>query len=221
MFSMPKSNDQGISQDNLILRLDLLWARYKTLNQPKDYGVLRAECTAMLHHFAKWDNSQAPEARPITVATLSPLRENTNISVGCWPGRVDTYSDIYIASVWNIARVAQLLLIVLIERISADLNDTYTSPDHMRVAKTTIEAIIASVPYHLTDSLYSFLDGPRNGITEPGRTLGGLLLMYPLYIVSRVRLIPEPVADYFQKCLFWIASNMGIGQAELLAKVRK
>jgi hypothetical protein len=153
------------------------------------------------------------------VANLDPLRESTNISVGCWPGRVDTYSDIYIASVWNIARAAQLLLIVLMERISADLNNNNTSPNNMRVAKTTIEAMIASVPYHLTDNLYSFLDGPKMDITEPGRTLGGLLLMYPLYIASRVPLIPEPTADYLQRCLFWIASNMGIGQADWLAKV--
>jgi hypothetical protein len=216
---MPKSNSQEISLDNLLLQLGQLWERYKIPNNPNDYTALKTDCTAMLHDFTTWTNSQASEAQPIAVTNLGISNENANISVGCWPGRVDTYSDIYIASIWNIARSAQLLLIVLILRISADLNDTDNSQYYIRAAMTSIDTIISSIPYHLTDNLYTFLDGSKTDITEPGRTLGGLLLMYPVYIASRVPLIPGPVADYLKRCLFWIASDMGIGQAERLVKV--
>jgi hypothetical protein len=216
---MPKSDDQAVTLDNLLLHLDLLWARYKILHQMEDYHALRVDCTALQDRFTKWANGQAPEARPTTVANLGYGKQHPNVSVGCWPGRIDTYSDLYIASVWNIARVARLLLIVLIAKLSDDLNDTSTHLDPMRDADTIIGDIIASVPYHLTENLYEFLEGPQTEIEEPGRTLGGLLLMHPLYVVTRVPFISEPIKAYSLRCLLWIASSMGIGHAEWLAKV--
>lgn len=216
---MPKSNGPEINLDNLLLKLGQLWERYKALNEPHDYIALKTDCTAMLHDFTTWTNSQAPEAQPIAVTTLVATSENAKPCIGCWPGRVDTYSDIYIASIWNIARSAHLLLIVLILRISADLNETDGIQEYLHTAMMSIDAMVSSIPYHLTDNLYTFLDGSKKDIAEPGRALGGLLPMYPVYIASRVPLIPAPMADYLRSCLGWIASDMGIGQAERLAKV--
>ena len=218
---MPKSKAHCWTVDSLLLQLEGLWARYKALKRLEDYHVLRADCAALQRHFGIWADGQAPEARPIAVASLGRHNKTSSASVGCWPSRVDTYSDLYIAGVWNIARVARLLLFALTLRISDGLGETGA---HMRMMCSTnaiVEDILASVPYHLAENLYEFLDSPTDGITEPGKTLGGLLIMYPLYLTSTVPFVGEPIKSYLRDSLSWIGSNMGIGHAERLAKVNE
>ncbi|KAI1385234.1 uncharacterized protein F4822DRAFT_432083 [Hypoxylon trugodes] len=72
-----------------------------------------------------------------------------------FPGRVDVYRDFYIASVWNTARTARLVLASLVVRCAAWVCspvDYRTTPEYATAARTcvdTITDIIASVPYHL------------------------------------------------------------------------
>jgi len=82
--------------------------------------------------------------------------------------------------------------------------------------------IIASIPYHLTDELQNFLDeGGKGGKSlEPGRPVGGLLLMHPIYVASTLLIAPQEMREYLKDCLSWIGINMGIGQASVFAKVR-
>jgi hypothetical protein len=71
--------------------------------------------------------------------------------------------------------------------------------------------MLASVLYHLVENLQVCLRELKTSkeINNPGRLLGGLLLMYPLYVTSRMRFLDRGMREY-----------MGIGQATVLAKVR-
>lgn len=217
---MPQASGQAVSLDNLLLHLDMLWERHKAPYRTKDPRILKADCEALNQRFKKWESSQASEARPAPVSTVSSEKKASLISVGCWPGKVDTYSDFYMAGIWNIARASRLLLLVLMMQLSDDLGDTDGSADLAQKADSIVDEIISSVPYHPTDNLYDFLNWPQTEITEPGRILGGLLMMHQLYVASEVPTLSESTRDYLKRCLAWISSDMGIGYAGKLAQVQ-
>ncbi len=55
---------------------------------------------------------------------------------------------------------------------------------------------------------------------NPGRSVGGLLLMHTIYVASNLSIVPQQIRLYLKDCLEWIGMYMGIGQASLFAKVR-
>jgi hypothetical protein len=72
-----------------------------------------------------------------------------------FPGRVDVYTDFWVASVWNQARTTRLVLMSIAVRCAAWVCspvDYRTTPEYAtaaRVCVDTIADILASVPYHL------------------------------------------------------------------------
>lgn len=183
---------------------------------------LKRESISLNQRFSDWQDSRSKEFRPTSVAHMyNHWQGVSEISAGFWPGRVDTYFDLYVAGVWNIFRAARLLLISLIIKLSAILGDTDDLSWHIHRARSIAQDIASSIPYHLTDDLYAFLNefGTSMEIRDPGRFLGGLLLIHPLYVASHTPILSEEIRKYMHRCLEWIGSNMGLGQASLLAKV--
>ena len=177
----------------------------------QDFTALKDACIALDQRFAHWQDSRVTEFKP-TAAGHVIRRQET--AVRHWPGKVDTYFDLYVAGVWNIFRAARLLLIALIIKVSDSCDEYY-----IHTAKNMAKDILASIPYHLTDNLQVFLNEGRE-ITKRGRSLGGLLLMHPLYIASEMPFLPEEIRANIRRCLLWIGENMGVGQAVMLARVR-
>ncbi|CCC09468.1 unnamed protein product [Sordaria macrospora k-hell] len=72
-----------------------------------------------------------------------------------FPGRVDVYSDVWIASMWNMGRVTRLILASITVRCAAwacSPVDYRTTPEYAhsaRVCAEVISDVLASVPYHL------------------------------------------------------------------------
>lgn len=189
----------------------------------KDFTAIRNESIALDRRFAIWQESRVAEFKPTIVGYINEAQHDCQIAVGYWPGEVDTYFDLYVAAVWNIFRAARLLLLDLIIKLSdSDLLGDFDSRMYcITTANGMAKDIAASVPYHLADNLQAFLNQlSTNEIGEPGRLLGGLLLMYPLHVASKIPFLPVEMREYMRRCLTWIGSNMGLGQATLLAKVR-
>ncbi|KFY75157.1 hypothetical protein V499_04856 [Pseudogymnoascus sp. VKM F-103] len=185
-----------------------------------DLTILKADAMSLYNQFAHWQATQPDILKPHLLGHIPALCHGSAAQAGAWPGRVETYFDHYIAGVWNTSRAARLLLLDLILALSDALND---GEDHVRErteAARLIDDIAASIPYHLTDDLRSFVDGGADRELKPGRAVGGLLLMHPLFVASRVGTVGEEMREYLQECLMWIARNMGIGQAARFAKVR-
>jgi hypothetical protein len=223
VFSVPALSDHGESLDNLLLSLESLWAKSEVSFESKDLTTLKNESIDLDRRFANWQESRVTEFKPSLAGHAIRSPSESQVAVGYWPGRVDTYFDLYVAGVWNIFRAARLLLVASIIKLSDSFEDNDSLANHINTANGVVKDLIASISYHLTDNLQIFLSELATGteITKPGRSLGGLLLMHPLYVASEMSFLTEEIREYLRRCLTWIGSNMGLGQAGLLARVRE
>jgi hypothetical protein len=84
--------------------------------------------------------------------------------------------------------------------------------------------MVASIPFHVADNLATFVEKAQSSldlIIVPGRSIGGLLLMYPLFVTSHLSVVRAQSPSQMRDCLAWIGSHMGIGEATLLSSVRE
>ncbi|KAM0813188.1 putative Transcription factor domain-containing protein [Seiridium cardinale] len=220
VFSVSSLCGSNGNLDDLLNEVDSLWAKKESSYSSNDIHTLMDESINLNHRLAKWQHSRVSEFQPVTVGYISEKHNVTEIPAGYWPGRVDTYFDLYVAGVWNIYRSARLLLMVLMMSLSGRLDRADSSISYVFTAQEMFEDMIASIPYHLTDNLPEFVKDSETGtdIADPGRSLGGLLLMHPLYVAANVPFLAEAERRYMRDCLMWIGSAMGLGQAALLAQ---
>lgn len=206
------------SLDDLLLVLDSLYKPSES-TFATDPEKLREKSYALGERFVQWQNSRAPEHKPTAVGEVTQAQPEAEISVGYWPGNADAYFDLRIAGVWNIFRAARLLLIALIIKTS-EIEDFSA---HIQISHSIVQDMISSIPYHLTDNLQLFLgqQSKYREISDPGKYLGGLLLIHPLYVASEMSFIPLEMREYLRRTLAWIGTNMGLGQATTLAYVRE
>ncbi|KAM0477526.1 hypothetical protein ACHAPX_005839 [Trichoderma viride] len=119
VFSVPALTSQWETLDDLLLSLESLWAKWETTHEWEVLMDLRQKSIALNQRFADWQDSRSRELRPTSVAHMDNHWQSiSDISAGFWPGRVDTYFDLYVAGVWNIFRAARLLFISLIMKLS-------------------------------------------------------------------------------------------------------
>ncbi len=234
MFPAPYSSNASQSLDNLLLRFGPIWRKAvaflgSPLTRSDDIHQLKSEAIALDQAFARWQEAQVKDFNPWTVGHVSQAQAGAKLGVGYWPGRVDTYFDLYVAGVWNTSRTARVLLINVILKLSRILNDNQDHTREHQDALRLVEDIVSSIPFHLAEDLQVFLRemgqvemGTQNAaaILSPGRPVGGLLLMHPIYVASKLSIVPQQMREYMRDCLEWIATHMGIGQASLFAKVR-
>jgi len=180
--------------------------------------MIENECVKLERDFARWHEDRASEFRPTTILSLSHDPPERRITVGYWPGSIDTYFDPYVAGVWNIFRTARILLLALLVAMPGRTNK---SARYIETANHIVGDIFASIPYHLAENLPAFVERAtrHKEAIDPGRTLCGLLLMHPLYAILRCSFLPDESREYARDCLRWISDEMGIGQAGLMANV--
>jgi hypothetical protein len=85
----------------------------------------------------------------------------------------------------------------------------------------------ASIPFHLTRNPEIFVSKQQRkssiAIEQQtivvNRSVGGLLLMHPVYLASTLSIVPTRFRSMFREYLAFIGRVMGIGQARLLADV--
>jgi hypothetical protein len=188
----------------------------------EELGQLRQEIFLLHQDYNNWPEHQPDDWRPNVIGFVQQNPEELAGTI-YWPGKVETYYDLYVAAVWNAYRKARLLFLQRIFNLR-------TSEPHcagpcsetamgmlirlQRDARALAIDIAASVPFHLTSRPYV-----APNVHSPGRPVGGLLLLHPLYVASTLHIVPQELQNYFRRCLAWIGNNMAIGQASLLAKV--
>ncbi|RHZ45586.1 putative C6 transcription factor [Aspergillus thermomutatus] len=221
--SLPHSvNDLGRLQDILFdigpLRMEAELVLADLALTESHLVALRQRVSILNNRLAKWEESVAPESKPVTIGHI-PAGNSSYIEVGYWPGPLHMYIDLRAAAILNISRVARCYLLDLIFRLNDMQADGEDDGQEIDEAVQLIQDFTSSIPYHLVEDLHSFFAIVQRGhrIEEPGRAVGGLLLMYPLYIASRLSIVPLEMQDYFRRCLFWIGQNMGVGHASLLS----
>ncbi|KAE9380961.1 hypothetical protein N431DRAFT_323148 [Stipitochalara longipes BDJ] len=220
VFSVVALGHPGENLGDLLLSLHSLWIDSEERHSPRDFLQLKRVSVALNQQFAQWQGSRVTEFIPTTIGNIDQNNPDLPPGAGYWPGKVDTYFDLYVSGVWNVYRIARLLLIALIIKLSNASGENDACVEYIHTANCIVEDVVASIPYHLADNLQVFLSSipPNNGFMDPGKFLGGLLLIHPLYIASELPFISEQIRSYMRTCLAWIGSDMGFGQATLLSK---
>jgi hypothetical protein len=83
--------------------------------------------------------------------------------------------------------------------------------------------LLAAVPFHLVSNLTDVVEQVDSGFEPkivPGRSIGGLLLMHPLYVTSHLSVVHPRIHAQLRDCLSWIGTHMGLGEATMLSSVR-
>jgi hypothetical protein len=222
--------------DTILIRLRPIRERASAIlsnsNSSKaDLRSLRQEASLLNKEFSLWPLCQPKEWMPQTLGTINEGLEPGDEALDdmtFWPGKVDWYSDLYIVAVWDTYRKARLKLLHIIAECShrlyltnRPLKESISYQKMRNEIQELVDGLCASIPFHLVADLLTCLQ-TSNGHSAsdvPGKALGGLLLMYPLYIASTLPLISTNQRNWMRGRLRWIGKNMGIQQATMLANV--
>ncbi|KIW46773.1 uncharacterized protein PV06_02411 [Exophiala oligosperma] len=208
------------SLDSIFVKMRPLISRIEalvtcTLTHCDDIQFLKAAALDINADLSRWQDSQLREWKPTSIGFWSCCDDVSDDSI-FWPGPVDGYFDPYVAAVWNTCYKARLIALEFIVRCSLLLHDGDTHKEEHAEAQKLTGKMLSSIPYLLLRDPKSVISGPRE-FQEPGRPFGGLLLMHPLYVATKVSVVPAPVQAHMSKCLAWIGRHMNIGQATLLS----
>ncbi|KAK4099939.1 hypothetical protein N658DRAFT_474304 [Parathielavia hyrcaniae] len=149
-----------------------------------------------------------------------------------FPGRVDVYNDFWVASVWNQARAARLIVMSIAVRCAAWLCspvDYRTTPEYAtasRVCADNIADILASVPYHLGwhnkrremfpgEDGAAFACGDENGM----KGLAGYFLTWPLACIMMQDYATDAQRAYVKGRLHHIGDELGIKYAHIITQL--
>lgn len=135
----------------------------------------------------------------------------------------------YTAAVFITYYKVKLKLLDVMLKCSKRLHDkstpfegTNTFKALQKESQGVADDIAASVPFHLVANLDETLQNIKTknpGDIRPQKALGGLFLMYPLYIAATLPPIPSSQQEWMKARLIWIGKHMGIGEAVILANV--
>lgn len=182
------------------------------------------------------------------VGWMNSLPESWQYKTLCWedhvpggdyskaevfPGRVDVYSDFWIASVWNLTRATRLVLAAITIRCAAWVCwpvDYRTTPEYAtasQICVNTIADIIASVPYHLgwhTKRKHLFanieLSGFACGEESSSKSLPGYFLIWPLTCLITQDHATDAQRQWVSGRLRYIGDELGLKYSKTLSKVR-
>ncbi len=226
----------------LVLRLAELRCdvnRYMTLvsRTPENVGkvmdVLR-RIGAIQQGLEDWETRLPEVWRPRTVAWVDSVPgELTGSEV--FPGKIDVFADIWIASIWNMVGVSKLFISGTIIRGAAWLHapgDYRTAPDYTSAARLGVNVVsdlIASVPYHLGwtsskefNTQFGLASGDGflcGGENVAPRSLGAFVVIWPVFSCYCSDFATDAQRLWVKSRLAYITDVMGMNQARTLSGV--
>lgn len=202
-------------------------------NFPKAHSLIK-RAQVMEQEYQAWEDSLPENWRIRTVAWVDNVPGGDITRADVCPGKVDMYDDIWIANVYNHARVSRLFMAGVIVRCAAWLCypvDYRTTPEYAMSAKLCVDIIsdvIGSTPYHLgwrlsqqgdlTPGDFSGFATGNDDLTS-AKALGGFFCIWPLFCVSCLDYTSDSQRQWIQGRLNWISETMGLNQAKVLSTV--
>lgn len=203
------------SPDNIELLLDMI-RRCQTVDQ----------------EHAAWAKSLPDYFQYKAVAWEDHVPNGDYSKAEVFPGRVDAYQDLWVASVWNMMRTSRIILASIIVRCAAWVCspvDYRTTPEYATAARTVCEVatdIIASVPYQLgwftkrkdlleRANLSSFGCGEE----DAQKGLPGYFLSWPLTCIQGQDYSTDAQRAWVKGRLVFIGNQLGVRYALMLAQV--
>jgi hypothetical protein len=177
---------------------------------------------------------QGPTSFPNRVYVYYDRKDAFEFQLAIFLGTNGPNLIVYVSAVWNSYRKCRLCLLNLIYTCSQQLQDendfeksSSSTVSILKAALALSEDIAASIPFHLTRNpeIFFFKQQQKSSIAierqtiVANRSVGGLLLMHPIYVVSALSVVPTHLRSMFREYLAFIGRVMGVGQARLLADV--
>lgn len=187
--------------------------------------------------FLDWEASLSDEWRCKTVAWADTIPDSDLSISEVYSGKVDMFQDLFVASQWNMARVARLILAGIIIRCAAwicapvDYRTTSHYAQASRLGIEMINDIVASIPYHLgwrgfkansedrptTGNISSFVCGQDDIGT--GKSLGAYFLIWPVFTSIVSDFATDAQRKYIIGRMRYMTEAMGINGAGVLTEV--
>jgi hypothetical protein len=188
--------------------------------------------------FQDWEASVPDEWRVKPVAWAEAIPDSDLSISEVYPGKIEIYTDLFIASQWNLARVSRLFLSGIIIRCAAWICapvDYRTTPDYAQASRLGIDMIndiIASIPYHLgwrgfrsesttelrTRDVSAFACGDTS--FENGKTLGAFFIVWPIFTAACSDFTTDAQRKYILARMNYMTDVMGLNGAAVLTHVR-
>jgi hypothetical protein len=181
-----------------------------------------------------WDDD-VPQPKAAAWSDEIPLVFQSTRTEKPFPGKIDTYSNIWVANFRNSIKTSRLLLWTTIIRCTAWLcspQDYRITPDYFkaaRIGEEIITDILASVPNFLDldwqkpsdlrDFGHSANSFPVGDANIGNRGLGGLFLLWPLISAASSDYCTAAQREWIKGKMRFIGESMGIGRATLLSQV--
>ena len=190
---------------------------------------------ALEHECAEWEAMLPDEWRPRTVSWVDQVPGGDITKAEVFPGKVDMYSDISIANLWNQMRVARLFISGAIVRCAAWICspvDYRTTPEYAQAVRLCVDLVtdvIAATPYHLgwrvsqggilkSGDFSSPLSGEGMGVTS-AKAIGGVFMMWPLFSISNTDYMSDSQRIWAKGRLMYISESLGLNHAKVLSNV--
>lgn len=190
----------------------------------------------MERKFQEWIANLPDGLRFTTVAWVESISSDQLLDSEVYPGKIDTFPDVWIANVWTLLRVTRLFVSGAVVRCAAWLNtsvDYRTTTEYAEAARLGTDAvndIIAGIPYHLGwkankegsskrfavagDNCFAFGDNQNTP-----RALGAYLSTWPIFSAYCSDFATDAQRTWLRGRLHYITDVMGINQAGTLALV--
>ncbi|VUC36834.1 unnamed protein product [Clonostachys rosea] len=226
VFCPPVNDRPRRSLDLIIIKLSSLTERIqRLLNQgspPLDeLAQLQGSFLDLEDEISGWDSDRPPEWTPSQAGFGWVNQDHAdNCSVPyCSTGPVEEYLDYYVATAWNSWRAIYVLYLDHMANLTKAMGHEECIPIYAKKAQDLVHGLKASVPYFLSQSLQGYMQHLNTGLppVHSNRVIRGLLLMHPLYVMAKCEIVSSLDKEYLIENLKWIGTNLGVGQAIILA----
>jgi hypothetical protein len=181
----------------------------------------------------RWVESLPEEFKYRTILWQDDIHDADYSQLEVFPGRVDAYPDLWVASLWGSIRVSRIALASVIIRCAAWVCspvDYRTAPEYAtarRICVENITDIIASVPYqlgwfttrkhlfHQQESLVAFACGDE----DSSKSLAGYFLTWPLACIQNLDYTTDIQREWVRGRLTYIGRELGVAYALMLTQV--
>ncbi|KAK0764612.1 hypothetical protein N5P37_002078 [Trichoderma harzianum] len=181
----------------------------------------------------RWAETLPDHFRYRTILWQDEIPDADYSQLEVFPGRVDAYPDLWVASIWGMMRISRIILASVVIRCTAWVCspvDYRTAPEYAtarRICVENITDIIASVPYQLgwfstrkhlfqQDSLSGFACGED----DTYKSLSGYFLTWPLACIQGQDYTTDIQRTWARGRLTYIGKHLGVSYALMLTQLQ-
>ncbi|KAF7876364.1 hypothetical protein EAF04_001457 [Stromatinia cepivora] len=180
--------------------------------------------------YLEWAESTPADWRYKPIGWIDAIPEEKLAGSKYFPGKIDKYSELWTAHIWNLSRGSRLLNHSTIVRCAAwlcspqDYRTTVEYEKAMIVGKEMIRDVIASVPNCLSEipkaidepspSGHSFACGEESSAYAKG--LSALFIMWPLFSVATSDFVTKAQRTWVLGRMKYATEELGVSQGSTI-----